>query len=122
MIAARETENRTSGSILRLAACAIAAVLTVASLVAPVSASARGFRNTPPSTPGNFHVTATTESSVSFAWNASSPGSDRSGLVYEIYNDTTGLILNVGNVTSYTWTVGVQGGDTYSFHIIAVAG
>ncbi|HEY6331563.1 MAG TPA: fibronectin type III domain-containing protein [Blastocatellia bacterium] len=75
---------------------------------------------TPPGTPGDFHVTATTSASVTFAWVASTPGSD-GGLIYEIYNDTTGLILNVGNVTSYTWTA-VQSGGTYSFHIIAVAG
>ena len=76
---------------------------------------------TPPGTPGNFHVTATTGSSVSFAWNASTPGSS-GGLGYNISNDTTGLILNVGNVTSYTWSAGVQAGGTYSFHIEAYSG
>jgi chitin-binding protein len=76
---------------------------------------------TPPGTPGNFHVTATTGSSVSFAWNASTPGSG-GGLGYNISNDTTGFSLNVGNVTSTTWTVGVQAGGTYSFHIQAYSG
>jgi len=76
---------------------------------------------TPPGTPGNFHVTATTGTSVSFAWNASTPGSG-GGLGYNISNDTTGFSLNVGNVTTATWTVGVQAGGTYSFHITAYAG
>jgi len=76
---------------------------------------------TPPGTPGNFHATATTGSSVSFAWNASTPGSG-GGLGYDISNDTTGVSLNVGNVTNYTWNVGVQAGGTYSFHITAYSG
>jgi len=73
----------------------------------------------PPNTPGNFHVTAVTTTSASFAWNPVTPGAGGSS-IYEIYNDTTGLIFNVGAVTSYTWH-GLQAGDTYSFHIIAVA-
>ncbi len=63
--------------------------------------------------PGNFHVAATTNSSVSFAWNPVT------GAIYELFNDTTGLDFNLGDVTSYTWT-GLQAGDTYSFHIVAV--
>jgi hypothetical protein len=35
-----------------------------------------------------------------------------------IVNKTTGLSLNVGNVTSYTWTE-VEAGGTYSFYIYA---
>jgi hypothetical protein len=98
----------------------IAALFALACLLPPGSAFARGTRTrTPPSTPGDFHVTAVTETSVSFAWDASSPGSSGS-IVYEIFNDTTGLILNVGNVTSYTWTE-VESGGTYSFHIIAAS-
>jgi len=77
--------------------------------------------NTPPSTPGDFHVTGITTSSVSFAWNASTPGSGGK-LGYNIFNDTTGFINNVGNVTSNTWTIGVQAGGTYSFHIQAYSG
>lgn len=76
---------------------------------------------TPPGTPGDFHITATTGSSVLFAWDASTPGSS-GGLGYNISNDTTGFSLNVGNVTSYTWTIGVQAGGTYSFHIDAYSG
>jgi hypothetical protein len=105
----------------------IAALFTAVALWDPPSASARPIprpppppANTPPSTPGDFHVTATTDSSVTFAWTASTPGSGGS-LVYEIENDTTGLIFNVGNVTSYTWTE-VEAGGTYSFHIEAISG
>jgi hypothetical protein len=94
--------------------CALSAVawlLTPAALAAP--------KRTPPSTPGSFHVTGATQSpaSVTFAWTASKAGSDPS-FFYVIINKTTGLSLNVGKVTSYTWTE-VEAGGTYSFYIYA---
>jgi len=91
--------------------CAVAGLLNPAALAAP--------KRTPPSTPGNFHVTGATESpaSVTFAWTASKAGSDAK-FFYAIVNKTTGLSLNVGKVTSYTWTE-VQAGGTYSFYIYA---
>jgi len=102
------------------AAKAVALGIAIAMLSLPaLGGGTRG--NTPPSTPGNFHVTAKTNSSVSFAWNASTPGSGRD-LGYNIFNDTTGFSLNEGNVTSTTWTVGVEAGGTYSFHIEAYSG
>jgi chitinase len=85
------------------------------------AALARPEKSTPPTTPGNFHVTATTTSSVTFAWNASTNGTGGS-LGYDIVNDTTGFSLNVGNITTYTWTIGVEAGGTYSFHIYAYSG
>ena len=93
------------------ALCALAGVLTPALLDAA--------RETPPSTPGNFHVTGATQSpaSVTFAWTASKAGSNPN-FTYSIVNQTTGLNLNVGKVTSYTWTE-VQPGGTYSFYIYA---
>ena len=93
------------------ALCAVASLLNPAALAAP--------KRTPPSTPGNFHVAGATQSpaSVTFAWTASKAGSDPK-LFYVIINKTTGLSLNVGNVTSYTWTE-VQAGGTYSFYIYA---
>jgi hypothetical protein len=93
------------------ALCAVAWLLNPAALAAP--------KRTPPSTPGNFHVTAATQSpaSVTFAWTASQAGSDPS-FVYVIVNKTTGLSFNVGKVTSYTWAE-VQAGGTYSFYIYA---
>jgi len=101
----------------------LAALFALACLLPPGSAFARGTRHppTPPSTPGDFHVTAVTETSVSFAWNASTPGSS-GGLGYNIINDTTGFSDNVGNVTSFTWDFGVEAGGTYSFHIEAYSG
>ncbi|MGB6691691.1 MAG: fibronectin type III domain-containing protein [Terracidiphilus sp.] len=80
-----------------------------------------GRGSAPPSTPGDFHVTGITTSSVSFAWNASTTGAGEK-IIYNIWNDTTGFSLNVGNVTSTTWTIGVQAGGTYSFHIEAISG
>jgi hypothetical protein len=93
------------------ALCAVTWLLTPAALAAP--------KRTPPSTPGNFHVTGSMQSpaSVTFAWTASKAGSDPS-FVYVIVNKTTGLSLNVGNVTSYTWAE-VEAGGTYSFYIYA---
>lgn len=101
----------------------IAALVAVAWLLGTlaVQASFRRPPPTPPTTPGDFHVTALTSNGVTFAWDRSMPGSTGGNLVYEIFNDTTGLSLNFGDVTSATWTE-VQPGGTYSFHIIAVGG
>jgi len=103
-----------------IAARAVALGITVALFTSPALSSSRQ-ESTPPSTPGNFHVTATTTSSVTFAWNASTNGSGGS-LGYDIVNDTTGFSLNVGNVTSYNWNFGLEAGGTYSFHIYAYSG
>ena len=106
----------------RIAAKAAALAITIAMLCWPAFGNTRKVPPppTPPSVPGNFHVTASTQTSVTFAWTASTNPSN-SSLVYVITNQTTGLSLNVGNVTSYTWTE-VQAGGTYSFYIYAVAG
>jgi len=98
------------------AAKVVGFALAVAMLCLPAFGNFRK-APTPPGVPGNFHVTSSTETSVTFAWTAST-GSN-SNLVYVIVNQTTGLSLNVGNVTSYTWTE-VQAGGTYSFYIYAV--
>jgi Fibronectin type III domain len=120
----RKTENTCVRRKFARVAFGIVALFTTAALLGPLSACARPIPRPapipPPSTPGDFHFTATTDSSVTFAWNPSTPGSGGS-LVYEIHNDATGLILNVGNVTSYTWDE-VEAGGTYSFHIIAISG
>lgn len=103
------------------AARAVALGIAVAMLSLPALAAGTRKQPTPPSTPGNFHVIATTTSSITFAWNASTNGSGGS-LGYNIFNDTTGFINNVGNVTSYTWNFGLEAGGTYSFHIEAYSG
>jgi Fibronectin type III domain len=92
--------------------------LAIAMLSLPVFGSSRRPPPPPPPlpTPGDFRATATNESSVTLAWNASTGATG-----YDLYNDTTGLTFNLGNVTSYTWT-GLQGGDTYSFHVQAYVG
>jgi hypothetical protein len=119
----RKTENTSIQRKMARLTFGIAALFAAAALLEPVSASARPFPKpppvTPPSTPGDFRVTATTDSSVTFAWNASTPGSSGSP-VYNMVNETTGLNLNVGNATSYTWTE-VEAGGTYSFYIYASA-
>jgi hypothetical protein len=95
----------------------ISALLLTAALLAPTSGFA-SVKQTPPSTPGDFHVTAVTTNSVSFAWTASRTGSSKN-FVYVIY-ESTGLQFNVGTGTSATITT-VAPGETYSFYIEAVA-
>jgi Fibronectin type III domain len=100
----------------------VAAAFVLLSSATVASGAERGAaKSVAPSTPGNFHVTSATASSVTFAWTASNPGSGR-GLVYEITNVTTGLIMNVGDVTTTNWTYGIEPSGTYSFDIIAVSG
>lgn len=99
----------------------LAAIVLLGSASVARASLGRPVKSTPPSTPGNFHVTAVTTSSVSFAWNASTGGSG-GRIGYNIFNDTTGFSLNVGGVTSYTWDIGVEAGGTYSFHIEAYSG
>ncbi len=99
------------------AARAVALALAAAILSLPAFGSLRRPSPTPPSTPADFHATAVTTSSVTLVWDASSGASG-----YTITNETGGQILNVGNVTSYVWDVGVEAGGTYSFEIVAYAG
>jgi len=95
----------------------VSTVLLTVSLLAPASALALG-KPTPPTTPGDFHITAVTTNSVSFAWTASRAGSSGK-FVYVIF-ESTGLEFNVGSGTSATITTVAPGG-TYSFYIEAVA-
>lgn len=118
MKTASRLKNHARGNILHLMASAIGTALTITSLLEPSPASA-AFRKTPPTTPGNFHVTAVTDSSVSFAWTASKAGSD-ANFNYVLVNATTGFTSTLSKgTTSYTDTL-VTGGQTYSFYIYAV--
>jgi len=99
----------------------LAALLLFGSTAVARANLLRPVKSTPPTTPGNFHVTAVTTDSVSFAWNASTGGSGGK-IGYVIHNATTGLSINVGNVTSYIWDLGVEAGGTYSFYIEAYSG
>lgn len=109
----RKLANRTAARIVALG-------IAIAVLSGTAHANLRK-EPTPPTTPGNFHVTATTGTSVTFAWNASTNGTG-GALGYTIYNDTSGFINNVGNINSYDWNFGVEAGGTYSFHIVAYSG
>jgi hypothetical protein len=93
-------------------------MLLTVTLIEPASAFSFG-KQTPPSTPGNFHATTVTSNSVTFAWTASKAGSS-GNFVYVIF-ESTGLQFNVGSGTSATITT-VSPGVTYSFYIEAVAG
>jgi chitodextrinase len=116
MFAAKIAANSCLGQS-RLATWLAVLMFAISSGLEPAPAFAFGIKQTPPSTPGNFHVTAVTSSSVSFAWTASKPGTDPKFIYNIVRND--GYSLNVGNVTSTTWSIGLQGGQTYSFFIYA---
>jgi len=112
--------NPVRRSVPRLIAGIVAGLFAAAGLLEPVSASARLSRQTPPSTPGNFHVTGVTDSSVTLAWTASKAGSNPN-FNYVIVNATTGGGFSLGKgTTSVTDTLFVQGGHTYSFYIYAI--
>ena len=57
-------ENAVGRSVPRFIIGIAAGLFTAACLSEPVSVSARLLKQTPPSTPGNFHVTGVTDSSV----------------------------------------------------------
>jgi chitodextrinase len=69
---------------------------------------------TPPSTPGNLHVTATTTSSVSLAWDASTDNVGVTG--YNVYRNGSQVAAPAG--TSFTDT-GLTAGTTYTYTVQA---
>jgi chitodextrinase len=101
---------------VRLVGLAVLAVLAVSA--APAAAA---LDRTPPTTPGNFRVTAKTQSSVSVAWNAST---DNSGSVrYDVRMWDEGRYVTVATLpqgqTTYTKT-GLIPNVQYFFHVEAV--
>src|SRR5262249_8479443 len=72
---------------------------------------------TPPTTPGSLRATATTPTSVSLAWNAST---DNSGsLTYSVRETGSGQTRSVAQTqTAYAWT-GLQASHTYRFVVLA---
>jgi len=67
-----------------------------------------------PSVPGNLHVTGTTSSSITLAWNASTDNVGVTG--YDVYRSTT----LAGTATGTSFTVsGLSANTTYSFTIKA---
>ncbi len=103
--------RRAVGGLTVLAAFAL---LATAATAAPDT--------TPPTKPGNLHVTAKTMTSVSMAWNAST---DNSGnFSYRIRQWASGVQTDVTvpkTQTSYTWT-GLRPGHYYYFSVSAVDG
>jgi hypothetical protein len=92
-------------------------------LLAPSVASAKIIitKPAPPSTPGDFHATAVTETSISFAWNPSKAGTYP--IKYYVINELSpsdGFSMTTGgNETSFNWTF-VAESTTYTFEIYAV--
>jgi chitodextrinase len=101
---------------VRLAGLAVLAVLAVA--VAPANAA---LDRSPPTKPGNLRVTATTQTTASLAWNAST---DNSGsLTYHVrtWRDGGYVTLAVLPKTQLTYTVtGLIPNVQYFFHVLAV--
>jgi chitodextrinase len=91
---------------------ALALALTFLAL-APTAAAAAPDR-TRPTTPGSLRVTATTTTSVSLAWNAST---DNSGSVSYRVREAGGSIRTTAQ-PSFTWT-GLQPNRTYRFTVSA---
>ncbi|MGV9775356.1 glycosyl hydrolase family 18 protein [Streptosporangium sp. NPDC003464] len=79
-----------------------------------VTGGGGGDDTTPPSTPGDLRSTATTSTSASLAWNASTDNVAVTG--YEIYRGAT--LLTTVNTTTYTDT-GLTPATTYSYTVRA---
>jgi chitodextrinase len=91
-----------------------AVILMVLALLLSPSPALAAKDRTPPTTPTNLHVTATTENSVTLAWDAST---DNSGsFSYRVHLVS---LSKVANQTSLTWT-SLSPTTTYSFYVYAV--
>ncbi len=72
-----------------------------------------------PSVPSNFRVTASTTSSITLAWNASTDATGITG--YNIYRDTNIIPRNATVVTGTTFTdAGLTQGTSYTYSIEAI--
>ena len=98
-----------------LTARAAAALIVLALLLSPSPVLAAKDR-TPPTTPTNLHVTATTENSVTLAWDASTDTSGNFSYRVQLVSPS---MDKVANQTSFTWT-SLSATTTYSFHVYAV--
>jgi len=75
---------------------------------------------TPPTTPGNLRVIATTSYSATLAWEASK---DKSGIAsYVICCSNTNSMTAPGNVTSFAYTKGLEAGRSFTLRMYAVDG
>jgi chitinase len=88
--------------------------VSAASNAVSVTTSASGGDTTAPSAPANLHVTATSSSSISLAWNASTDNVGVTG--YDVYRGST----KVGTVTGTSYTdTGLSASTTYSYTVKA---
>ncbi|CAM3443235.1 glycosyl hydrolase family 18 protein [Paenibacillus lupini] len=87
---------------------------SAASTALSVTTLAPSVDQTAPSTPSNFRSTATTSTSVSLAWNASTDNVGVSG--YDVYKGST-LALSVSGTTAII--TGLSASTTYSFTVKA---
>ncbi len=90
---------------------ALTLALTVLMLIPAVASAAD---RTKPTTPGNLRVTATSTTSVSLAWNAST---DNSGSVTYRVREAAGMTRTTSQ-TSFAWT-GLSPNRTYRFTVSA---
>jgi F5/8 type C domain/Fibronectin type III domain len=73
---------------------------------------------TPPSAPGNLHVTATTDTTIALAWNASSDNVGVTG--YTVQRVSGSTVTAVGTVAGTNFTVtGLTAWTGYSFNVTA---
>ena len=97
-------------------AARILLITLLVALLGSSSAWAAPRDHTPPTTPTNFHVTAVSPTSVSFAWN---PSTDNSGsFFYVLYKNNT-VVANASMTATNTTLTGLNSGTTYAFRIRA---
>src|SRR5215207_5551090 len=94
----------------------VATVLIVLSLLLSPSPALAARDRTPPTTPTNLHVTATTENSVTLAWDASTDNSGNFSYGVHLMSPS---MDKVANQISLTWT-SLSPTTTYSFYVYAV--
>jgi chitodextrinase len=112
--AARSVVVRLSSRLHRLSALLVIGIVVVGAS----TAAAQGRDRTPPTTPTNLRVTATTPYSVTLAWN---PSTDNSGkFSYVICCGGTTQASVPQTATSFTYTAGMEAGRSFTFRIYAV--
>ena len=94
----------------------VATILIVLVMLLSTSPALAARDRTPPTTPTNLQVTATTTNSVTLAWN---PSTDNSGNFSYRVQLVSPSSSKVANQTSLTWT-SLSPNTTYSFYVYAV--
>jgi chitodextrinase len=94
----------------------VATILVVLVMLLSTSPVLAAPDRTPPTTPTNLHVTATTTNSVTLAWNPSTDNSRSFSYRVQLVSPSTN---RVANQTSFTWT-SLSPNTIYSFYVYAV--